>query len=81
MQDVEEDDPVPEIMPQHFEEAVRQSRRSVSDSQIAKYQSFGAVLNTARGEMESFSMPQAAQAAAFGTTGDDDEDDEDDLYN
>ena len=80
MEDVEEDDPVPEIMPQHFEEAVRQSRRSVSDSQIAKYQSFGAVLNTARGEMESFSMPQAAQQQAFATGGDDD-DDEDDLYN
>merc|ERR1712054_48917 len=80
MEDVEEDDPVPEIMPQHFEEAVRQSRRSVSDSQIAKYQSFGAVLNTARGEMEIFSMPQAAQQQAFATGGDDD-DDEDDLYN
>eukprot|EP00614_Pseudopedinella_elastica_P034092 CAMPEP_0172644246 /NCGR_PEP_ID=MMETSP1068-20121228/239109_1 /TAXON_ID=35684 /ORGANISM="Pseudopedinella elastica, Strain CCMP716" /LENGTH=804 /DNA_ID=CAMNT_0013458437 /DNA_START=508 /DNA_END=2922 /DNA_ORIENTATION=- len=84
MEDVEEEDLVPEIMPHHFEESVRASRRSVSDSQIAKYQSFGAVLNTARGEMEAFrlptgdSAPTAASAFAAGGAGDEDEDD---LYN
>merc|ERR1712070_772140 len=69
MEDVEEEDAVPEIMPVHFEEAVRASRRSVSDAQIAKYQSFGAVLNTARGEMEQFRLPAASSLAAAGAGG------------
>jgi hypothetical protein len=53
----------------------------VSDSQIAKYQSFGAVLNTARGEMEQFNMPAPAGGgvAAFAAAAADE--DEDDLYN
>ena len=42
---------------------MRASRRSVSDAQIAKYQSFGAVLNTARGEMEQFRLPASAAPA------------------
>ena len=80
MEDVEAEDPVPEILPSHFEEAVRLSRRSVSDAQIAKYQSFGAVLNTARGEMEQFTMPTAA-GGALGAGVAEAEEDEDDLYN
>jgi transitional endoplasmic reticulum ATPase len=83
MEDVDNEDPVPEIMPQHFEEAVRASRRSVSDAQISKYQSFGAVLNTARGEMEQFRLP--SPAAAFGASSAGAAApaaaDEDDLYN
>eukprot|EP01083_Nonionella_stella_P153594 493773_1 len=78
MDDVDEEDLVPEIMPAHFEEAVRASRRSVSDAQIAKYQSFGAVLNTARGEMEQFRLPSSTAAFAAPTA---DDEDEDDLYN
>ena len=35
MADVEEDDPVPYIGPKHFEEAVRASRRSVSEARWA----------------------------------------------
>jgi len=84
MEDVEEEDPVPEILPSHFEESVRASRRSVSDAQIAKYQSFGAVLNTARGEMEQFRLPASSPFAAAGageTAAGADDDDEDDLYN
>jgi transitional endoplasmic reticulum ATPase len=83
MDDVEEEDPVPEIMPSHFEEAVRASRRSVSDAQIAKYQSFGAVLNTARGEMEQFRLPTngAGPFAGAGEATAEADEDEDDLYN
>jgi len=79
MEDVDAEDPVPEIMPSHFEESVRASRRSVSDAQIAKYQSFGAVLNTARGEMEQFRLPEAS--SALGGSAASAADDEDDLYN
>merc|ERR1712146_291476 len=38
--DMEEDDAVPELLPKHFEEAVRQARRSVSDRDLAQYSSF-----------------------------------------
>jgi len=82
MDDVEAEDPVPEILPVHFEEAVRCSRRSVNDAQIAKYQSFGAVLNTARGEMEQFKLPtpSGGGTSSLGVAAGDEED-EDDLYN
>jgi len=81
MEDVEAEDPVPMIMPTHFEEAVRSSRRSVTDAQIAKYQSFGQVLNTARGEMEQFRLPEAAPAFAAAGAGAAPAAEEDDLYN
>ena len=35
-----EEDPVPEILPKHFENAMRESRRSVSDADLMKYQSY-----------------------------------------
>merc|ERR1711975_139919 len=44
MADVEEDDPVPYIGPKHFEEAVRASRKSVSEASLAKYASFAQTL-------------------------------------
>ena len=40
MDDAEEEDTVPEILPRHFEEAVRGARRSVSDRDLAQYSSF-----------------------------------------
>jgi transitional endoplasmic reticulum ATPase len=43
-EDEEMDDFLPELLPRHFEEAVRQARRSVSDRDLAQYQSFAASL-------------------------------------
>lgn len=40
MEDVEEEDTVPEILPRHFEDAVRNARRSVSDRDLSQYSSF-----------------------------------------
>ncbi len=42
--EVEEVDEVPEIMPAHFEDAVRNARRSVSDRDLAQYSSFAQTL-------------------------------------
>merc|ERR1711862_306041 len=42
--DDEEEDTVPEILPKHFESAVRQARRSVSDRDLAQYASFAQTL-------------------------------------
>lgn len=46
---MEEDDPVPEIRKDHFEEAMRFARRSVSDNDIRKYEMFAQTLQQSRG--------------------------------
>lgn len=47
--DVEEIDPVPEIRRDHFEEAMKFARRSVSDNDIRKYEMFSQTLQQSRG--------------------------------
>ena len=49
-----EEDQVPEIRKEHFEEAMRFARRSVTDSDIRKYEMFAQKLQTARGFGQSF---------------------------
>lgn len=90
MDDVEEEDLVPEIMPSHFEEAVRNARRSVSDRDLAQYSSFAQSLNQARGQvtsggggsLSSFAFPQRNDGGFNdgGAGGDDDDDDDLALY-
>ncbi len=89
MQDdeIEDEDLVPEILPKHFEEAVRNARRSVSDRDLAQYSSFAqnlqqsrAQLTTGGGSLNNFAFPrnnntnQPGGAAAAAV------DDEEDLY-
>jgi transitional endoplasmic reticulum ATPase len=89
--EVEDDkDLVPEILPKHFEEAVRNARRSVSDRDLAQYSSFAQNLQQARanittggGSLAGFQFPQRGDrhqagpsAPAFAAQ----EEDEDDLY-
>lgn len=52
-QDMEEDE-VPVIRKEHFEEAMKFARRSVTDSDIRKYEMFAQKLQTARGFGQSF---------------------------
>lgn len=86
MEDVEEDDLVPEMTRSHFELAMRDARRSVSDSDIKKYGSFAQTLSQQRA-----SINQATGTSVSGfrfpdnnTTGGSadvqEEDDDDDLY-
>ncbi len=42
-------DPVPEIRRDHFEEAMKFARRSVSDADIRKYEMFSQTLQQSRG--------------------------------
>jgi transitional endoplasmic reticulum ATPase len=44
-----DDDPVPEIRRDHFEEAMKFARRSVSDNDIRKYEMFSQTLQQSRG--------------------------------
>lgn len=85
--DLEEEDMVPEIMPRHFEEAVRNARRSVSDRDLAQYGSFAqnlqqsrSQLSTGGGSLSTFSFPQGASSNAGGAAAAMQEDDEEDLY-
>ena len=45
----EDYDPVPSIRKDHFEEAMKYARRSVSDADIRKYEVFAETLQQARG--------------------------------
>jgi transitional endoplasmic reticulum ATPase len=81
--DEEEDyDPVPYLTREHFEEAMRHARRSVSDADVKKYEMFAQTLQQSRG-FGDFRFPGQAQPAAqppAGQLGDNDDNDED-LYN
>uniref|UniRef100_A0A674MQQ5 Transitional endoplasmic reticulum ATPase n=1 Tax=Takifugu rubripes TaxID=31033 RepID=A0A674MQQ5_TAKRU len=85
--EVEEDDPVPEIRKDHFEEAMRFARRSVSDNDIRKYEMFAQTLQQSRG-FGSFRFPSSTAGASgpshgTGGTGSGpvfNEDNDDDLY-
>ena len=53
MEDAEE---VPEIRRDHFEDAMKYARRSVTDNDIRKYEMFAQKLQTARGFGSSFRL-------------------------
>merc|ERR1711968_70406 len=86
--DMEEEDSVPELLPKHFEEAVRQARRSVSDRDLAQYSSFAQNLQQARanvtsggGSLAGFTFP--SRSGGVGTpsgAAPAADDDEEDLY-
>jgi transitional endoplasmic reticulum ATPase len=59
METDEDDDPVPEITRLHFEEAMRNARRSVTDNDIRKYEMFGQTLQQSRGFGNNFRFPTA----------------------
>jgi transitional endoplasmic reticulum ATPase len=74
--DVEEEDLVPEILPRHFEQAVRDARRSVSDNDLAQYSRFAINLQQSRsqmtgpggGSLSSFQFPQRQAGAESGAS-------------
>ena len=82
---MEEDieDEVAEIKAAHFEESMKYARRSVSDADIRKYQSFAQTLQQSRGFGSEFRFAESASgggnaAAAsdpFATAGGADDDD------
>lgn len=92
--DEEEEDMMPEILPKHFESAVRQARRSVSDRDLAQYASFAQTLQQSRaavsgssgGSLATFTFPDSGGSGGAGGTdgatggGGADDDDEEDLY-
>lgn len=87
-EDEDDEDLMPEILPTHFESAVRQARRSVSDRDLAQYASFAQTLQQSRaavtgstgGSLATFAFPESNAGAGGAAAADDDDDDEEDLY-
>ncbi|CAG8644611.1 3540_t:CDS:2, partial [Scutellospora calospora] len=59
-EDTEEEDLVPEITSSHFEEAMKFARRSVSDSDIRRYEIFAQNLQQSRGFGLNFKFPEGS---------------------
>lgn len=83
--DSDEPDPVPEIRRDHFEEAMKFARRSVSDNDIRKYEMFAQTLQQSRGFGTQFRFPDQQQqpsqgAGGSGSQGGNRPNDDDDLY-
>jgi len=78
----EEYDPVPEIRRDHFEEAMKFARRSVTDNDIRKYEMFAQTLQQQRGFGTNFRFPgqQGGGGGTGGGGGGRPTNDEDDLY-
>ncbi|KAK4057691.1 AAA ATPase cdc48 [Microbotryomycetes sp. JL221] len=80
----EDNDPVPEITREHFEEAMQFARRSVNDQDIRRYELFAQTLQQSRSFGSSFKFPEgdgeAASAGGAGGAAFGQQDDEDDLY-
>lgn len=77
-EDVDADDPVPELTKAHFEEAMQSARRSVSDVEVRRYEAFAQSMKNSGGS-NFFRFPDAEEAAAgaangngFGNAGEDD---------
>lgn len=81
--DLDDEDPVREITREHFEEAMRFARRSVTDNDIRKYEMFAQTLHQSRGFGTNFRFPTSSTAGATGAvdSGNFPEADDDDLYN
>jgi len=73
--DSDEPDLVPEIRRDHFEEAMRFARRSVSDNDIRKYEMFAQTLQQSRGFGSQFRFPDQQPTTNNNNNPDDD------LYN
>jgi len=56
----QDEDPVPEITVQHFEDAMKFARRSVSDNDIRKYEMFAQTLQQSRGFGNDFRFPEGS---------------------
>lgn len=67
-EDVEDEDPVPELTKAHFEEAMQAARRSVTDVEIRRYEAFAQSMKNSGGS-NFFRFPDATEGGADGAGG------------
>ncbi|CAD6570707.1 MAG: AAA ATPase cdc48 [Tremellales sp. Tagirdzhanova-0007] len=79
MDEENDEDEVPSITVDHFEEAMRFARRSVSDADIRRYEMFSTTLQQSRSFGNTFKFPESGEAEQGGATFQNEADD-DDLY-
>lgn len=78
-EDLDEEDPVPQLTKAHFEEAMQSARRSVSDVEVRRYEAFAQSMKNSGGS-NFFRFPDAEASAngaggegnGFGNAGEDD---------
>ncbi|EDN05849.1 cell division cycle protein 48 [Histoplasma mississippiense (nom. inval.)] len=79
-EDLDAEDPVPELTRAHFEEAMQMARRSVSDVEIRRYEAFAQSMKNSGGS-SFFRFPSAGESGATdGQTGFGDAGNDDSLY-
>jgi len=80
----DDEDLVPELRKEHFEEAMKYARRSVSDADIKKYEMFAKTLQQSRGFGQDFRFPGQQNAAGSSSNTNNmyttNQEDADDLY-
>ena len=57
-EDLDEEDPVPELTKRHFEEAMALARRSVTDTEIRRYEAFAQSMKNSAGGSQFFRFPE-----------------------
>ncbi|KAK1043375.1 AAA ATPase cdc48, partial [Friedmanniomyces endolithicus] len=57
-EDADEEDPVPELTKRHFEEAMSTARRSVTDTEIRRYEAFAQSMKNSGGGSAFFRFPE-----------------------
>ncbi|KAF3483361.1 uncharacterized protein GIQ15_02685 [Arthroderma uncinatum] len=72
-EDVDDEDPVPELTKAHFEEAMKDARRSVTDTEIRRYEAFAQSMKNTGSNFFKFPSDGAGAAeTGFGDAGNDD---------
>jgi len=79
MDEENDEDEVPSIAVEHFEEAMRFARRSVSDADIRRYEMFSTTLQQSRSFGNTFKFPEGGEPQEGGASFQNEADD-DDLY-
>lgn len=88
---IDEPDPVPFITKEHFAEAMKTAKRSVSDAELRRYEAYSQQMKASRGQFSNFNFNEPAlgtdtsastnNASSTGAAfGGDNAEEEDDLY-
>merc|ERR1712054_76812 len=79
-EDVDEEDPVPELTKRHFEEAMSMARRSVTDTEIRRYEAFAQSMKNSAGGSAFFRFPESGADGGSGGQQQQNGAGEEDLY-